>query len=92
MSDWGHMMDWHWGWGAMMFGGLGMLVFWGLTIGLVALVIRGLVAESSTHAQPPAGTDDNHQRTPLEIAQTRYAGGEISREEYGVLRRDLQHP
>jgi putative membrane protein len=73
----------------MMFGGIGMLLFWVLVIGLVVLAVRGLAGNGS-HAQPSAGTTDRQQRTPLEIAQARYASGEISREEYEALRRDLQ--
>ncbi len=79
------MMDWQWGWGAMMFGGLGMLLFWGLVVGLVIWGVRGL-AGSSGPATPPGSSPP----TPLEILQARYARGEISREEYETIRRDLQ--
>lgn len=77
------MMDWQWGWGAMMFGGLGMLLFWGLVVGLVIWGVRGLAGSSG----PAPGSSPP---TPLEILQARYARGEISREEYETIRRDLQ--
>lgn len=90
MPDWGHMVDWsYWGWGGMMLGGLGMLLFWALVIALVVLAVRGLGA-SGTASQPPSRTTRSEQRTPLEIVQARYAHGEISREEYETIRRDLQ--
>lgn len=79
------MMDWNWGWGAMMFGGLGMLVFWGLVVGILVLGVRAL-GGSGGSANPSGGS----QPTPLEILQARYARGEISRDEYEAIRRDLQ--
>lgn len=84
------MMDWsYWGWGGMMLGGLGMLLFWGLVLALIVLAVRGLGARGSA-SQPPSGATGSEQRAPLEIAQARYASGEISREEYETIRRDLQ--
>ncbi|HXF61056.1 MAG TPA: SHOCT domain-containing protein [Caldilineaceae bacterium] len=78
------MMDWNWGWGTMMVGGLGMLAFWGLLIALALWTMRA-VAGSGGHSQTR-----NNQPTPLEILQARYARGEINREEYETIRRDLQ--
>lgn len=82
------MMDWNWGWGAMMAGGLGMLVFWGLVLGLVVWAVRGFGGSNPQH--PPSSTQPGSQPTALEILQARYARGEISREEYETIRRDLQ--
>jgi putative membrane protein len=78
------MMGWDfgWGWGTMMFGGLTMLVVWGALIVLGVLAVRAL-------AGPSVGTDRPTQ-TPLEILQSRYVKGEITREEYETIRRDLQ--
>jgi putative membrane protein len=73
----------------MMPGGLGMLLFWGLIIALIVLALRGL-AGKDTRSEPSAGFTGVPQHTPLEIAQARYARGEISREEYETIRRDLQ--
>lgn len=81
------MMDWNWGWGTMMFGGLGMLVFWSLVLGLVVFAVRGL-AGSGNNA--PNSTQSSSPPTALELLQARYARGEISREEYETIRRDLQ--
>jgi putative membrane protein len=67
-----------------MFGGLGMLAFWGLLIGLVLWGVRAFAGGR--------GNDNGgaSRPTPLEIVQARYARGEISREEYETIRRDLQ--
>ena len=86
----GNGMDWGWGW--MFSGGLMMLLFWGVLIALVVLVVRGLTGGASSTAN---NTDVGATRrevgaTPLEILQARYARGEISREEYETIRRDLQ--
>ena len=61
----------------MVFGGIGMLIFWG---GLVALIIWGIKKFS--------GRDNNNQ-SPLDIARKRYARGEISRDEFEQLKKEL---
>ncbi len=82
------MMDWNWGWGAMMVGGFGMLVFWGLVLGVIVWAVRGFAGVNPQH--PSSGAQPGSQPTALEILQARYARGEISREEYETIRRDLQ--
>ncbi|WP_417809725.1 SHOCT domain-containing protein [Thioclava sp.] len=64
----GHM----WGGGNWMFGGLMMVVFWGLIIGLIVLVVRGFSGRSDGAAGQSA----------LDILKERYARGEIDEEEY----------
>ena len=78
MSDWGSF-----GWWGMGFGIVLMLLFWILVIFGIAALIRWLLAQSS----PSRGSRD---KTPLEIAQERYARGEIDREEYEQKKRDLE--
>ena len=68
-----HMGAW------MFFGGLWMLLFWG---GLIALIIWGITRLSRRNGAPP-------KHTPLDIARERYAKGEISREEFEQLKKDL---
>jgi len=79
------MMHWNLGWGEMMIGGLGMLALWAL---LVALFFWGVssVAGGARSSFPRFSGD---RRTPLEILQGRYASGELGREEYEAIRRDL---
>ena len=63
-----------WGWGI-----LGMLLW--LTITIIAVVVINHIFRH----QP----DANNHNTPLEIAKTRYAKGEISQKEYAQFKRDL---
>lgn len=68
------------GWGWLGLGMIHMLLFWALVIlGIVAL-IRWL----SGGPQPPPGPD-----SPMDILRKRYASGEITREEYQRMRREL---
>ena len=77
MMDW----NWGWGWGGMLIGGLFMLVFWG---GLIALIVWGI-----TRAVQPSGGTPHYSKTPLDIAKERYARGEITKEEFEQIKRDL---
>jgi len=70
--------------GGMGFGGIGMLLFWGLVIAGVVLLARrfGTGPSSSSAAAPPG-------KTALDILAERYAKGEIGKEDYEQKRRDL---
>lgn len=71
---------WHDGMGWwMVFGGLWMLVFW---VGLIALVVWGISKLSQRDGSTP-------RHSPLDVAKERYAKGEISREEFEQLKKDL---
>ena len=79
-----HHGGWMWGGGwpwMMVFMGL----FWVLLIALLALLGFWLVSQSQ--GRGPGRSPGNDA---LRIAQERYARGEISREEYEQLRRDLE--
>jgi len=67
-QDFDHM----WGGGFGIFGGLTMLVFWGLVIGLIVFAVRGF----SNRPDSPAG------QNALDVLKERYARGEIDEEEY----------
>lgn len=74
------------GWG-MGFGGFGFLwmaIFWIVVLGGVIWFLGSLFPRSNT-TQPPTKTSD----AALDIVKQRYARGEISREEYESMRRDL---
>jgi putative membrane protein len=89
--------------GGMMRGGPGFGLFWALLVNvfwtaLIVLAVLWLVRNwggiKSTlqRATTPAGsgaTPATPVQTPLEIVQMRYARGEITRDEYETLRRDL---
>ena len=69
--------------GGMLFGGLLMIALWVLIIGgavwLVVTLARGSQGQTATGSG----------QTPLAILQTRFAKGEITKEQYDALRRDL---
>ncbi len=73
----------HWnGFGPFMM--LPMLLFWILIIVLGILLARKLWRESHDN-QPPAVS-----KTALEILKERYAKGEISKEEFEQIKKDIQ--
>ena len=63
----------------MAFGGAWMLIFWG---GLIALIVWGITKLSGRGDSTP-------KRDPLDIAKERYAKGEIPREEFEQVKKDL---
>jgi putative membrane protein len=71
-----HMSDW-WGPG---FGWIFMVLFW-------VLVTLGIVALAKWLSSTRGG---GSTRRPLDILQERYARGEITREQYEQMRRDLE--
>jgi len=82
------MMGWDYGWGMMFFGGLLMLLFWGVVIALAVWAIRALTrSERDRNEGRPLASREN---SAIEILKQRYAKGEISREEFQNMRRDLE--
>jgi putative membrane protein len=81
----------HWGWGMDGFGGGGMFLMIVLLlffVGLVALVglgIWALVRSSRRGSTGPLGAGGR----ALDVLQERYARGEITREQYEQMKRDL---
>ena len=75
------MFDGTWGWG-MGFGMLFMVLFWGSIIALIAWLIVRLTRRENNGS----GTE---KRKPLDIARERYARGEITKEEFDNLKKDL---
>ena len=76
-----HMWDWHAGTGLWMaFGGLWMVLFWSSIIALIVWGIKKLAA---------ATTGSARKSDLLDLAKERYARGEISREEYQQMKKDL---
>lgn len=70
-----------WGWW-MLFGGLWMLLFWGVVIGLIVWGITRLAGGRSERRDA--------DETPLEIARKRLARGEITREQFEELQKVLK--
>jgi putative membrane protein len=72
------------GFGGMLFGGWLMVAFWMLIIGgAVGLVVTLARNSQGLPATIPVG------QTPQAILQVRYAKGEITKEQFTQLRRDI---
>ena len=84
-NDW-HMGRWMMdGWGMGWFGMVSMIMFWGLIIvGLVTL-IRWLIQNTNSkgHNSVSEGT------TAIDILKERYARGEIDRDEFESMKKDI---
>ena len=61
----------------MLFGSVWFVVFWGFIVWFFARILR----------RP--GSRERWEESALEILRRRYARGEISREEYEAMRRDI---
>ncbi|OGO05880.1 MAG: hypothetical protein A2Y60_04605 [Chloroflexi bacterium RBG_13_54_9] len=80
MWDWNNIWSW---WGGMAMMMLWMVAFWG---GIIALAIWVVNKLTGREAPRPGGLE---RRDPLEMAKERYAKGEISREEFEQIKKDL---
>lgn len=73
-----------WGYGNYAMGWLGpmtMLLFWGVIIGGIVFLVRGFTRP---------GNDGGKGDTALDILKKRYARGELDREEFEKMRKDLR--
>ena len=75
MGDWG---GWHWGTG---FGWVFAILFW-------ALILLGIAALAKWMFF--GGGWPGSTRRPLDILKERYARGDITREQYEQMRRDIE--
>jgi len=76
MGGWGHMMGYGWYGGGLM---------WVILI-IVAVVVIYFVLNRSKHG----GTLGNPDReSPMDILKKRYAKGEITKEEFDKLKKDM---
>jgi len=66
------------GWG-MLFGGIWMFIFWG---GLIALIVWGITRLTRSN-------NLTVKRVPLDVAKERYAKGEINKEQFEQIKKDL---
>jgi len=73
----------------MGFGGIGLLVmllFWGGLIFLAVWLVKTLFSSNSNNRPT---SDQGKNTTALEILAQRYARGEITREQYELMKQDL---
>ncbi len=76
-----------WGW-MMVVGMLFMVLFWGA---IIALVVWGIRALNRGGARPEGPNEPLPPRgRALDILQERYARGEITKEQYDAMRKDLE--
>lgn len=76
------MMHWFgFGWG----GFLVMILVWGVLIAAAVALVRALFTGGGTSQ----GAGLTREENALDILNKRYAKGEVSREEYEMIKRDL---
>ncbi len=69
----------------MIWMGLGMLIFWGALILLAVLFVSVLFGNRAARNRSNPDSQD-----PLEILAQRYARGEITSEQYRMMKEDLK--
>ena len=78
------MWEWYEGMhSGMAFGGFWMVLFWVAVIALIVWVVKILTERTGYH------TDTSDTKKPLNITKERYAKGEIDKEEFEQLKKDL---
>ena len=76
-GGWGPMMQMHYGYGGMF--------MWIIFLIVIGLLIYFIVQSQKTRGQTPMQNE-----SPLDILKRRYAKGEIAREEYEKMKKDLE--
>jgi putative membrane protein len=77
-----------WG-GMMLFGGLFMLLFWGGVVALIVLAVWTLTRADGSRSGGSASSSSHTSGRALEILKERYARGELTKEQFDTMRRDL---
>ncbi len=73
------------GW-RMVVGGISTLLFWGVLIALIVWVVNRVTRHDHDASRGPGKQD------ALEIAKLRYARGEITKEQFDEIKRNLTTP
>ena len=77
----GHMGPW----GHMGYFGFGGVVMW-----IIFLIVIGVAIYLIVQATKSKGPESPFRETPMEILKKRYAKGEITKEEFEKMKKDLQ--
>lgn len=78
--------DWHMGgWGHMMGGAFMWMIF-----PAIVLIVLGVVIYFILQNIKPKGFDGSFGDTPMDILKKRYAKGEITKEEFDRMKKDLK--
>lgn len=72
------------GWGRMMGPGFGGMFMWILLLIAVVLIVYSLIRASK------GGFDTSPRETPLDVLKKRYAQGEITKEKFDEMKKDLK--
>ena len=83
MWGYGHMLGGGWGFGIGLFF---EIIFWGLIIWLIISLLRG----RDTGYCGPHRIKNIENESPLEILKRRYAKGEVHKDEFESMKKDLQ--
>lgn len=75
------------GWGPMMHYGFG---YGGIFMWILFLVVAGLLIYFIVQGHEPKGPTAKQHENPLDILKKRYAKGEITKEEYDGIKKDLE--
>lgn len=78
------------GWIGMLGGGLMMLLFWGGLAALVFFAVRSFAQPRASQGGSVSTLARTSDGNALEIVKARYAQGELTKEEYDNLRKDLE--
>lgn len=74
-GGWGHMMDY----------GYGGIFMW-----IIFLIVIGVAVYLIVQATKSKGLESPFRETPMEILKKRYARGEITKEEFDKMKKDLE--
>jgi putative membrane protein len=87
-SIYGRHMMWGDGWYGWFFGPLMMILFLAIAVAIVVLIVRWLGGSSSQGS--PAPTAAPTRKDAIDILKSRFARGEIEKEEFEEKRRILE--
>lgn len=80
-------MGWGGGFG---FGGLFMLIFWGLVIWAIIVLAKNLSENKGCCGMSDHNKHKNSGDSAMDILRERYAKGELSKEDFERMKKDLQ--